>query len=262
MADIDYLSKKGLNRYDNKVKNYIGIELTKAEYDQLSEEEKNKGTYWITDYSGSGGGSNIELDKTLSIEGKAADAKAVGDAITVRYNSEGYLEVLVDGVWEQIEVNADTSGSVLFNAEKGNVANFVLYNGATNNQTNNYFGGQLTLDVGDTLVYKGTWTDYWACGCIISDPIDLTNYTKLIFNYSATATIAANYTLMNAFVVTTKQQSMTSVAHKVILSPSTTGQSGIGEIDLTNITGYQYIGFEMSCGNGTVTFELTEAHLE
>lgn len=206
--------------------------------------------------------TSVKIDSTLSIEGQAADAKAVGEAITVRYNSEGYLEVLVDGVWKQIEVNADTSGSVLFNAEKGNVANFVLYNGATNNQTNNYFGGNLTLDIGDTLVYKGTWTDYWACGCIISDPIDLTNYTKLIFNYSTKATIAKNYTFMNAFVVTTKQQSMTSVAHKVILNPSTTGQSGVAEIDLTNITGYQYIGFEMSCGNGTVTFELIEAHLE
>lgn len=205
---------------------------------------------------------NLEMTKIFKALLEEYINKEIDDAITVKYNSEGYLEVLVDDVWEKIEVNADTSESVLFNAEKGNVANFVLYNGATNNQTNNYFGGNLTLDIGNTLVYKGTYNNQWACGCIISDPIDLTNYTKLVFNYSTKATIAANYTFMNAFITTTKQQSMTSVAHKVILNPSTTGQSGVAEINIANITGYQYIGFEMSCGNGTVTFKLNEAHLE
>jgi hypothetical protein len=90
MTDINFLSKEGLDRYDNKMKNYIGIELTKAEYDQLSEEEKNKGTYWITDYSSSGGNSNIELDKTLSIEGKAADAQAVGKALGIEMTQAEY----------------------------------------------------------------------------------------------------------------------------------------------------------------------------
>lgn len=214
----------------------------------------------VTEYSQNGdnfGAYDINItNKTVN--------ELIAMGLNVRCNSDGYLEVLVDGVWEQTDLKAidDKDSSVLFNAEKGNAANFALYAGATNNQTNNYFGGQLTMDVGDTLVYKGTYNDYWACGCIISDPIDLTNYSKLIFNYSTKATIAKNYNFMNAFVVTTKQQSMTSVAHKVILNPSTTGQSGVAEIDIANITGYQYIGFEMSCGNGTVTFELNEAHLE
>lgn len=61
-------------------KNGFGIEITQAEYDALSEEEKNSGVYWVTDGQGGGGdGGSIELDTTLSIEGMAADAKAVGD---------------------------------------------------------------------------------------------------------------------------------------------------------------------------------------
>ena len=58
-------------------KNGFGIEITQSDYDKLSEEEKNNGVYWVTDGNGGGGGGSI--DPTLSIEGMAADAKAVGD---------------------------------------------------------------------------------------------------------------------------------------------------------------------------------------
>ena len=62
-----------------------------------------------------GGGNSIQLDKTLTIEGKAADAKAVGDAITTRCNSEGYLEVKVDGEWVATNLLAYASTLYLYN---------------------------------------------------------------------------------------------------------------------------------------------------
>ena len=47
----------------------IGIEMTLAEYNALSEEEKNSGTYWITDLdndiSGGNSGSNVEVVDSL-----------------------------------------------------------------------------------------------------------------------------------------------------------------------------------------------------
>lgn len=49
--------------------------VTQAEYDALTEAEKEAGTYFITDQV-------PETDTTLTQSGKAADAKAVGDRLT------------------------------------------------------------------------------------------------------------------------------------------------------------------------------------
>lgn len=50
----------------------LGIEITQAEYDALSEEEKLSGIYWITD--GTGGGNNdISGEIVDNLESTAAD---------------------------------------------------------------------------------------------------------------------------------------------------------------------------------------------
>lgn len=55
---------------------------------KLEELAKNAG-------GGGGGGSSIAIDKTLSQEGQAADAKAVGDRITTTLgNIETVLKIL------------------------------------------------------------------------------------------------------------------------------------------------------------------------
>ena len=56
--------------------------LTYEQYEALTESEKTNGTtYYITDANPVSAGSSVEIDTTLTVEGKAADAKAVGDAI-------------------------------------------------------------------------------------------------------------------------------------------------------------------------------------
>lgn len=228
MADIDYLSKEGLDRYDNKMKNYIGIELTKAEYDQLSEEEKIKGTYWITDYSSSGGSSNIELDKTLSVEGKAADAKAVGDAINIRQNNEtGYIEVKIDGIWEQSILRALPPNTMyLYNNGNQYTENTGgweghVYTGSTSNAVSydlNKDGNlYLTARNGNVEIYT------------VNGNIDLSNYANLDIAYSVN--IQHNYQSNTAYFVILN--GTTEVAKKSF--NSTVNVSDTWHIDLSSI---------------------------
>ena len=71
---------------------------------------------WKEIITGASFGSNIELDQTLAVEGMAADAKAVGDAI-VRLSDEGskHLTVDIDDISESEPnpVNADSLGGII-----------------------------------------------------------------------------------------------------------------------------------------------------
>lgn len=69
-----------------------GVELTQEEYNALSEEDKLDGTiYYITDGEPS---IFLELDTTLTKEGKAPDSKVVGDKINILSNSINGLTFL------------------------------------------------------------------------------------------------------------------------------------------------------------------------
>lgn len=253
MTDVNFLSKEGLDRYDNKMKNYIGIELTKAEYDQLSEEEKNKGTYWITDYSGSGGSSNIELDKTLSIEGKAADAKAVGDAINVRCNADGYLEVYVNGVWKQTEINAITPKTYLYN----NGDQYVDITGGYEALGISNSSSHIGLEKAPVLTMESThmnikWTgtyQYTMGGVLNKKAIDLTDANKLYVAYNA----SHNGTIKTAirFIIGTKNTTpLNNLSETIILDGSTSNISDTIEIDVSSISGAVYYGVLFMTSDG------------
>ena len=55
---------------------------------------KNNGVWEAVTGGASSGGGNIELDTSLSISGMAADAKAVGDAITGLSNDIEKFDVI------------------------------------------------------------------------------------------------------------------------------------------------------------------------
>ena len=263
MADIDYLSKEGLDRYDNNMKNYIGIELTKAEYDQLSEEEKIKGTYWITDYSSSGGSSNIELDKTFSFEGLASDAKAVGDAIIVRYNEEtDHFEVLKDGEWEQTKIKVGLLKQILFSANN-NEASFEAsaYN-AIGSQ-----GVSPTLTIGETMNAYVSNSITYVYGTLVSELIDVTNYDKLVVYHKSTNSrnsgIEQNASIewVKMYVTDSLSSKMTPLASIMLLNGIKTSEGEV-TLDLSQVTGNVYIVFELATNAATMTTEISSLYLE
>jgi hypothetical protein len=69
----------------------IGKTISKADFDALSEEEKNTGVYWVTDGAGGTGGNNIDIvdnlestdtDKALSANQCNVIKNMLGDQVT------------------------------------------------------------------------------------------------------------------------------------------------------------------------------------
>lgn len=75
-SDVEF--EDGMNaeeKIQDIEKNGFGIEITQAEYDALSEEEKNNGTYWITDGSGgAGGGGGGSINVIDNLESTSIDS--------------------------------------------------------------------------------------------------------------------------------------------------------------------------------------------
>ena len=72
----------------------------------------------------------IELDSTLKVGGKAADAKAVGDALGNKLNSD-QLQSEINKALAQAKDNGDFKGEpgddyILTNSDKTDIANIVL----------------------------------------------------------------------------------------------------------------------------------------
>ena len=133
-------------------------------------------------YSG-GGGGNIELDTTLSVEGKAADAKAAGDAINALYNEEtDYIAVKYDGnIIDVLYVGAQWDGHIY---KTGDIytditGGYVVYSGL-GTITNN--GSVLSIS------HKNSDTNQATSFLGSVKKIDLSKYTTLEVTFSVDAT--------------------------------------------------------------------------
>lgn len=225
----------------------IGEVKSQADYDLLSEEEKLSGTYWIPDGTGGGGGgTSIDLDPTLSVEGKAADAKAVGDAISVQFNSStGCLKVLQDGRW------IDTNTRVYSDRT------YLIEEGINNNKVSIYAGGYIGLtpyteaasltavdDGSLRFTVKDAATDV---SLMSKEMYDLTPCSKIVLRYKTTYSGTLDgYFGSRLFVTDTKQATMVAVCVIGINNSTTPTKEGIIELDISAVEGQFFIGISNS----------------
>ena len=127
------------------------IKVSGVEYDikdiQAREDLGNLGTR-VTELEqhGGGGGSTVELDTTLTQSGKAADAKAVGDALAEKQDSGNYVKS-VNGT------TPDASGNVTVETGGGSTVN--------NNTINQYFYNSMATGKYDLKSGYGTTADIY-----------------------------------------------------------------------------------------------------
>jgi len=177
-ADKFILGKVGGNTYNGANER----ELTKAEYDALSEDEKNNGyTYYVTDEDSGGGGGDITVDDTLSITSTnpvqnkvitnnfsnyATTSSLANYATTVDLQNYATTSSLVDFVTTADLTNYATTAELANYATTADLsgkqdtltagANITIQNNVISAQTG---GGSSALNYSETEQEIGTWID-------------------------------------------------------------------------------------------------------
>lgn len=180
--------------------------------------------------------------------------------ITVGYNEEtDYLEVVKDGKWQQSPIKVGLEKQYLFSSNN-NAANFSAYTGNTNEATIAAKPPTVTFSETLTTVFDATNNNLVA-GSIISDLVDVTNYSKIVLKHESTSTGTSSWEWAKLFVVSEKSTQMTALAKTTILSAQSSA-SGVVELDISSISGENYIGIELCSNNKIVTVNVEEMYLE
>ena len=107
-----------------------------------------------------------------------------------------------------------------------------------------------TVTFGNEMTVQGTtkYNNAYGNGAVISEPVDLTNYDKLIFNYECSIPSMGNDNFIGVFITPVKQPLLTYVAvynEDLLHSKQSASTNGTKEIDISSLKGEYYIGFSM-----------------
>lgn len=224
-----------------------------------------------------------KTDETLSEEGSPADAAAVGaklkeviDAGTIKYNEESdYIQLLKEGEWKDWKLSGLTK-QYLYEAHL-NHAEFTAYDGCTKDyhatpsftESIHYAGfipsAYCMYIQRDSTKASNKSLSYY--GCVISKAIDLTNYSKLVFSHISSCSNESPYYLGDddmcaVFITDFKQPKMIPLAYLVYHKKSERTPETTVELDISNISGECFIGFEIGTNSQNIITMIRDVYLE
>lgn len=212
----------------------------------------------VTEYSQNGdnfGSFDINItNKTVN--------ELIAMGLNVRCNAYGYLEVFINGLWEQTEIKALTPKTYLYKQGVFNtdlVSGWSPYNYRTDSMASS---GATAISPTVTLNENNFTLSATSSGATASsfgifatnNSIDLSNFSKLIVNVSnynkvTNGTVAIQLTAI-------LKDGFTRTSYVVI------EQTGQTVLDISNITSSQYITFTMDVLNATTSLNISDIWLE
>ena len=223
--------------------------ISQADYEALSEEERNNGTtYYVYDGVVPGTGTGTETPNN------ASDIRYVKDPADENFD---WVQVQdAEGNWINIQ-RAYTQRRDLY-MTSANEGNFEAYNGSL------YAGvtpALLTVTCGDVMkvhVYAGN--NRAEIGCVISELIDLSRFKTLHLYHKSSSGLANSTEKVRLFITQLKETKMTAIAYIDLLPAYGTSREGEVEFDISAINGEYYIGIQV-CANSEGGQVLTQTEI-
>lgn len=143
MADKDAEINARFDEFEKEIDN--GIDITQAEYDALSDEEKMKGTYYITDGVGGSGSSNIIAWQGAGFHNSIYRGDFLGNSVT-----DAQYAAIANGTFDDLYIGDYWT----INGVNWRIAGFDYYWNSGDGATNSNCTTHHVVIVPDTSLYK------------------------------------------------------------------------------------------------------------
>lgn len=132
-----------------------------------------------------------------------------------------------------------------------NEGGFVAYGCGFDNYAQYAKAESVALTIGSALKASVSTSVGLACGSVISNAIDVTNYKKVIFTHSSTSGEAGNYNTVDFGIITTKKTGQVTPVKSQALLSNTKSASGTVTVDISGLSGNVYFVFYVKCNYKT-----------
>lgn len=176
-------------------------------------------------------------------DGKALVASAITDKGVLTDATATFAEMA--SAIRAIKTEDETYKLYMSSANEGG---FSAYAGSTHAAYEHVnFAPSVTFEDKMTVIGSQEYQNAYGCGCVISEPIDLTNFSRIFFDYECSLS-ANNDNSISVFITPTKKSLLNDVVvfnEYLLEGRHYLTSSGIKGIDVSALSGEYYIGFSM-----------------